>query len=55
MSKEKGGHLISDHLFNKTMAIAIMFILGLLVDYYNCQEITVNPAQSAPQSGFGVD
>ena len=37
------------------MVVAITFILGLLVDYYNCQEITVNPAQSAPQSGVGVD
>jgi len=30
-------------------------ILGLLVDYVICQEISVNPAQSAPRSGYGVD
>lgn len=37
------------------MVVSIIFILDLLVDYYNCQEITVNLAQSAPQSGVGVD
>ena len=37
------------------MVVSIIFILDLLVDYYNCQEITVTPAQSAPQSGVGVD
>ena len=37
------------------MVVSIIFILDLLVDYYSCQEITVNPAQSAPQSGVGVD
>jgi hypothetical protein len=41
--------------FATAMAMAIMFILGLLVDYFICQEIIVNPAQSAPLSGFGVD
>ncbi len=30
------------------MVVAIIYILDLLVDYYNCQETTVNPAQSAP-------
>ena len=38
-----------------SMVKSIIFILGLLVDYYNCQEITVNPTPSAPRSGVGVD
>jgi hypothetical protein len=38
-----------------SMVESIIFTLGLLADYYNCQEISVNPAQNAPQSGFGVD
>ncbi len=33
----------------------LYLILVLLVDYSICQKITVNPAQSAPRSGFGVD
>ena len=36
-------------------AVTSIQMVRLLVDYYNCQEITVNPAQSAPQSGVGVD
>ncbi|MCR4834752.1 MAG: hypothetical protein K5900_14420 [Butyrivibrio sp.] len=45
----RGGKYISDDRLHVTL------ILGLLVDYYISQEISINPAQSAPRSGCGVD
>jgi hypothetical protein len=44
-----GGKYISDD------RIPVTLILGLLVDYFICHGISVNPALCAPRSGYGVD
>ena len=45
----RGGKYISDD------RIPVTLILGLLVDYFICHGMPVNPALCAPQSGCGVD
>ena len=42
-------------IINGMTVQAVTLILGLLVDYFICHGMPVNPALCAPQSGCGVD